>query len=463
MAYREVLWVLLFVLAWFPVAMLAVSSVAGGVEEYPQDFSIYNRNWNGLSNYRTEIESTGRSVLAIQSSMSVISRYDGQAVLVIVGPVKDFSLEAVLVIFEHLRMGGGILIADDFGTAPSSFYLLNTLLAAQMGGQLPADGIVAFTGGVLLDLNSYDKSPKLPVIRDLRVGLDEGALTQGVGSIHLNWATALSPRSIIGMAGIAWTTNRAWCDLNISAPDPYPDGNEWNGSLPVVGAIDMSAVTSGLMTGRMVVVSDASVFINDMLDRGDNRRFSSNIIDWLSHGNTSMPVVFCENLLVTPINSAEFFYGLYLSRILWLSTMPMLSALYPLITVIGIRRYIPDTRRPEVKPMSEVFMRRGQTYFGERMAYYRMQGNYARIVKMIYRKLVRDLKRTYGWTDYDPKRVWAILSYKSPRLKEEDFFKTIERIEELSAKPNTKIWESELMNLFFFMNDIHALLVEAHK
>ena len=173
-----------------------------------------------------------------------------------------------------------------------------------------------------------------------------------------------------------------------------------------------------------------------------------------------MPVVFCEQLLAEPVMSAEFFFGGFMDRMLWASTNLLLAPLYPLITAVGIKKYLPDMKKPEVRSVSEVFMRRGQTYFSERMTYYRTEGNYARVVKMIYRKLRRGLTKKYQWFDYKPKKVLDLLQYKDPTMKEDEFYKTISRIEEISSKPSMKIRESEMMKLFFWMTNIQDRLIE---
>lgn len=464
MGWKEYGQVILFFLSWIPVAFLAVGPLVGGTSSYNYDFSIYNDTEFGLSQFSSSISDTGRDVLSIQASMSVATRYNGSAVIVIMGPVRDFSLDAVLVIYSHLLAGGGVLIADDFGSANSSMTLLNLFMGALSGDNRSA-GLLSFTGGVLLDLDSYDptKEPRLPIIRDFRVGAEGGALTAGVTELHLNWASAINPYSMLGQAGIAWTTPRSWCEKNISDPTPDPDPDEWSGSLPVAGAIDLSG-EDGSIGGRIVAVSDPSIFNNDMWGRfSGNQRFSSNIIEWLTHGDTTQPVLFCETLLEIPYYESEFFFGLYLGRVLWLSSMPWLSAIYPIFTAVGIRKYLPDIKKPEVKSVSDVFLRRGQTYFSERMTYYRTEGNYARVVKMLYRRLRRGLRKTQQWTDYDPEKVWDIMRYKDPKLKQDDFFKMIKRIEEISADPNTKIKESEMMELFFFMRNIQSHMIDTPR
>ncbi|MGQ4912664.1 MAG: hypothetical protein ACP6KW_10885, partial [Candidatus Thorarchaeota archaeon] len=136
------------------------------------------------------------------------------------------------------------------------------------------------------------------------------------------------------------------------------------------------------------------------------------------------------------------------------------SALYPLVTALGIRKYLPELKKPEVKSVSDVFLRRGQTYFGERMTYYRTEGNYARVVKMLYRKMRRGLRKKQQWTDYDPRKVWELMRYKDPSLKEAEFFRTIKRIEEISSNQHMKIKESEMMELFFFMRNIQSQLID---
>ncbi len=460
MGWKEILQVILFILAWVPVGILAGSTLVGAESSYAYDFSIYNEEYDGLSQFANNIESNGRDAMSIQASMSVASRYNGSAVIVIMGPVRDFSIDAALVIFTHLMAGGGVLIADDFGSANSSLALLNFLMNSFIGDNT-TQGLLSFLDGVVFDLDSYDKEPRLPIIRDLRAGLDGGALTAGVSELHLNWASAINPYCLLGRGGIAWTTTRTWCETDITNSTPYPDDHEWNGSLPVVGAIDLSA--AGNSSGRLVAISDPSIFNNDMWRFPDNRRFADNVIEWLSHGDTTQPILFCEQLLEIPWWESEFFFGLYLGRVLWLSSLPIFAAAYPLITTLGIRKYLPDIKKPEVKSVSEVFLRRGQTYFSERMTYYRSEGNYTRVVKMLYRRLRRGLRKAQQWTEYDPKKVWEVMHYIDPKLKESEFFRAIARIEEISANPNIKIKENEMMELFFFMRNIQSHMIDTRK
>ena len=469
MGWKEILQVVLFLLSWVPVGMLAGYTLIGAEPVYTQDFSVYNEDWNGLSQFRVSIEDTNREVRSIQASMSVLARENGSAVLVIMGPVRDFSLDVTLVVYTHLLAGGSVLIADDFGTANSSLSLLNTLMSGLLpGGPIgnQTKGLLSFTGGVLLDLDSYDpiKEPRLPIIIDFTnpygFRTDGGALTQGVTDLHLNWASAINPYCLLGQAGIAWSSRRSWCETNITDPTPDPVNETWVGSLPVVGALDFSSEDNP-NGGRIVAVSDPSIFTNDMYGQfSGNRRFAANVIEWLSRSDTTQPIVFCEELLAVPWNTGEFFFGLYLGRVLWLSSLPFLSALYPIFTALGIKKYLPELKKPEIKSVSDVFLRRGQTYFGERMAYYRTEGNYARVVKMLYRKMKRGLRQQQQWTAYDPKKLYELMRYKDHKLREAEFFATINRIEEISADSNMKIKESEMMELFFFMRNIQSRVID---
>ncbi|NHJ12629.1 MAG: hypothetical protein EAX95_03095 [Candidatus Thorarchaeota archaeon] len=458
MGWKEAVQVILFILSWAPIGLLAGTTIAGVGEVYGQDFSIYNEGWNGYSEFRTAVNESGYDVKSIQSSMSVLSRYQGSAVLVISGPVIDYSADTLLVMFQHLLAGGGVLIADDFGTSNNSLFLLNQFMQPQIGSAVPGlnfTGLLTFTKGVLLDLDSYDKDPRLPVIRDIV----PHPITQGISELHLNWASTLNPTSLMGYFGVAWTTDRAWVEPNIDDPNPWPDEGEMAGVLPVAGAIDLSASFPG--AGRLVALSDPSIFSNDMWDRfSDNQRFGLNIINWLAQGQRNYTIAFSENLLAVPWNSPEFFFGLYLGRALWLSAIPWLAPLYPLITVMGIRKYLPDPKKPEVKSVSEVFLRRGQTYFSERMIYYRTEGNYSRVVKMLYRRLRRDLTKKNRWTEFSVKKLWELMQYKDPKMKQEEFLETISRIEEISSNPGMKVKENEMMELFFFMRNIQSLLID---
>ena len=464
MGWKEGLQIGLFILAWIPITVLAGVTVLGVPPNlYDQtDFSIYNTNWNGCSDFRIQIEQDGFTAQSIESSMSVISRYNGSAVLVIMGPVRDFTIDATLTVFLHLMAGGSVVIADDFGTANSSFVILNNLLLGQTGSQpylsgLNVSGFLSFTKGVVMDLDSYYSSPRLPIIRDFH---PSHPITAGVTDLHLNNASAITPTSAMGYTGIAWTTPRSWSETDLDNVTPSPDPDEWAGSLPIIGAIDMSGILGN--GGKLVAISDPSIFINDMWQNFEgNRQLGRNLINWVTDGDTEIPVVFCEQLLEIPLTSGEFFFGAFMGRMLWASTNILLAPVYPLMTAIGLKKYLPDMKKPEMKSVSEVFMRRGQTYFSERMTYYRTEGNYARVVKMLYRKLRRSMRNKYQWTDYDSKKVWELIRYKDPKVKQTDFFKIIERIEEISSKPSTKIRESEMMKLFFWMKNIQDKLIEA--
>ncbi len=462
MGLKEGLWIVLFVLVWLPAGFMVGSTLTGASGTYTQDFSIYNTEWNGLSTYRSMVEENGNQVLAIQSSMSIVSRYNGSAVLVIMGPVRDFSADTVFSIFGHLSNGGSVLVADDFGTANSSFYWLNEYLFSMMGGaqleQAGVDGFLSFTRGLLLDLDSHDTSPRFPIITDFV----SHPVTNGVSDLHLNWASTLSPTCLLGspLAAVAWSSTRSWCETNTSQPDPSPDPGEWAGRLPVAGVLEVPSLTGG-RSGRLVAISDPSIFTNDMLEKfAGNQRFGMNILDWLSFSDAETPILFCEQLLAVSPNSAEFWFGQFLGRIMWMSAIPFIAPLYPIMTALGIKKYLPEIKKPEVKNVSEVFLRRGTTYFSERMTYYRTEGNYARVVKMIYRKMRRGLQTKHMWDQYDSKKMWALARDKDPRLTEDKFFKTVRRIEEISAKPGMKIRESEMMSLFFWMRDIEKLLIK---
>ncbi len=52
------------------------------------------------------------------------------------------------------------------------------------------------------------------------------------------------------------------------------------------------------------------------------------------------------------------------------------------------------------------------------------------------------------------------MKYKDSTLKKAEFFALIDRIEEISADPNLKIKESEMMEIFFFLRNIQALLID---
>ena len=202
---------------------------------YPStaDLGIDNPHWNGLS---VLVRYYGVKVV---SSLSCEATDPLTSALLIVGPQKPFERGEVEAIRDFVREGGLLIVADDFGTG-------NQLLR-EMGLE------VRLGGGLLLDPLRKYKDRALPKVR-------AGNLT-----LVLNYATVIEGG---GFKALAYSSPYSFLDLNLNLK--YDPG-EPKGPFPVVAEIPY-----GL--GKVVVISDASPFINSMLTLGDNREFLSELV-----------------------------------------------------------------------------------------------------------------------------------------------------------------------------------------
>ncbi len=449
MNIKGVAQLLIFMLSWLPIVMIAT-----GVNVTPTfPYSIYNTQWNGLSDLKTELENQGYTVKPIFSTVDIASRYHGDAVLVIIGPVMPFTESATLGLWAHLAEGGGVLIADDFGSTNNSLIPLNALFMglAAGSGALPSNvkSLISFEAGVLYDIDSYDEYPTHPIITDIS---SSHPIMNGVHSLELNRGTALKYNSLINMAGIARTTARSWCDRN---GDELPNENEIAGHLAVVGVIPRM---EPVLNGSIVVTSDPDIFTNDGLTKADNNVFALNAINYLADYNTSKTILFAENLLQWPPYSPEYIFGAILSRATGFSTNAIIAPLFPILAALSVKRWIPEVKPPEVKRMTEIFQTKSETFFTTTLESYKLSKDYAKAIKMLIRKLKRDLMRRKAIDVFNAAEIYTILQDKGSSMSEKQFYSLWERLMRVIENKDKKLEEEEFLDLFFFIKNIEYAL-----
>mgnify|MGYP000026503271 CR=1 FL=1 len=239
-------------LAGFVVVILVVLGVATVTST--ATLAPYNSGWDGTSTARTTIaaDSTAPPVVV---DTAAYSRFEGNGTLsVIIAPREPYSDREVAQLRTFLARGGTILVAEDRRTGTNQ-------LLAQLGVSARIDG------RMLRDPQQYYRSPDLPVITDTA----NESLIRGVEQFTLNRGTVL--RSTNGTA-VANTSDFAYVDRNGNG---QLDRSEQLQSYPVVSSERVGA-------GRVLVVSDSSVFINQMLDRSGNRALLTQLIE--SHDRT---------------------------------------------------------------------------------------------------------------------------------------------------------------------------------
>jgi hypothetical protein len=184
-----------------------------------------------------------------------VSRYDdadpGRTVAVVLSPDRAYTDREAARVRAFVRSGGTLVVAEDFG--PNG----DRLLAAVGAG-------TRFDGALLRDERSAWRSPAMPVANDVT---DRSAPYVGrVGSLTLNHGTTLDPGSDATV--LVRSSPFSYRDANGNAS---LDDDERLASHPVVAVEPVGE-------GRVVAVSDPSVFLNTMLEREGNRRFARHLL-----------------------------------------------------------------------------------------------------------------------------------------------------------------------------------------
>lgn len=225
----------------------AVTVLFASTASAQRDFSPDNTEWNGLSEL----------VLVAQEeelSLEVVDRLDvgtldADAAVLVVGPVHEPSIEGLSAL---LRAGARIAVADDFGASDA------LLEAFHIDRREPTPHrATALRGNEALLI----ARPRGPHALSLRVDALVTNHPQVIRHLELEPIFAFSDSEALVLAG-------------------------------AVG------------TGRLVVISDPSVLINNMLELGGNRRFAANLLRYLAGISPGAEDSVPRRILLVPPNAA---------------------------------------------------------------------------------------------------------------------------------------------------------------
>ena len=230
-----------------------------------EDFSTYNTAWNGASDAKALASSDGyttRSVFALSEIGS------GDGVLFMLNPNSSVSFSAsdASTLQSFVKNGGVLVLANDFGNG-------NAVLSG-----LGVSSEARFNGSLLEDNVSKGVDAAHPLITDVNAS----GITGGVHELYFNYGTALD------VSGTNVTV------LARSAPTSYLSTSASANLSATTGAHPVLA-TFTYGDGRIVLLSDPSVFINDMLGQADNQQLLTSMFANLTGGNTAAPIMFDES------------------------------------------------------------------------------------------------------------------------------------------------------------------------
>lgn len=214
-------------------------ALVGAMSSSSTPYGPYNGEWDGTSDLRQ----TSGVDTRVAISTSVYETVDAtEATAFVLAPQRAYGPIATARVRQFVRRGGTLVVATE-STAT------NDWLAA-LGGSARVDE------GLVRDEQSNYRSPALPVATNVSAH----PLVEGVDQLTLNYARTIRPN---GSTVLVRTAPTAYLDRD---DDGAFDANESVGSYPV-------ATVDRLGAGRLVLVSDASVFTNALATREGTRAF----------------------------------------------------------------------------------------------------------------------------------------------------------------------------------------------
>lgn len=236
-----------------------------------EDFSTYNTAWNGASDAKALASSDGYATSSVFALSEIGS--SGGGVLFMLNPNSSagFSASDASALQSFVQNGGVLVLANDFGNG-------NAVLSG-----LGVSGEARFSGSLLKDNVSKGLDAAHPLITDVNAS----GLTAGVHELYFNYGTVLD------------TSGNNVTVLARSGPTSYlvaPAGGKviaTTGARPVLATLNYG-------NGRIVLLSDPSVFINDMLGQADNQQLLTSMVANLTGGNTAVPIMFDESHGASP-------------------------------------------------------------------------------------------------------------------------------------------------------------------
>lgn len=242
--------------------LLTLLSVGVLMSTSTSAFGVYNPAWEGTSSLRDQASAVDADTTVVTNTSEYAKADPTSTVAVILSPDSPYTSEEAANVREFVRSGGTLVVAEDFGSHTNP-------LLDELGVQTRIDG------RPLRDERRYYRSPDIVVAPDV----EEHPLTGGTSQITLNHGTALRANESRVLAN---SSEFSYLDANRNAS---LDSTESMTSYPVV-----TLETVG--DGRVVVVSDPSVFINAMLERPGNEQFVRSlfsghetiVLDYSHHG-----------------------------------------------------------------------------------------------------------------------------------------------------------------------------------
>lgn len=441
--YQQGLLLLVLVFAFIPLLSPIIDQGTNN-----QNFSIYNSNWNGCSEFKTTIENEGYDVRAIQSSLSATERINKSVLLVMLGPNKFYNpLYEIPYFIDFFNGSNSLLLCHDHGSTYELLWeIFFTNILNPGTNNIP---VTVFPDGYLRDNQSFVKNPLFPVLQTSEFNDPNNLITQDITkNIVLSKATAAAGGPLIPYFGwdvVANTSGvHSFVDKNNDKKYVYEDDSiDLSFMAPYLGDVNESMLKlplgypftptvfmkKDLGNCRIFVSSDASLWNNELIDHPDydNKQLAINVIDWLARQDEGKSkddwVVAIDEAHIRPettndISSAGIF-GYLMRYVIQLSTNPLSAWIYPLLAIYTLRKFLPRDREEKEKKEIEKQEKkedklrfRTSSFFAKKINWYHEKKKYRQALLLLFRRLERKLNAQLGDRKITPKNVAEFVEAK---------------------------------------------------
>ncbi|NHJ21713.1 MAG: hypothetical protein EAX91_12270 [Candidatus Lokiarchaeota archaeon] len=477
--FKEALFIVIFIFCFIPLFGPIFDQ---GVND--QNFSVYNNDWNGSSDFRQAIKNDGYEVMSIQSSLSATERLDKSILLILLGPNQFynpiFEIPYFLDFFRYDNTSStrnSLFICHDHGSTSTLLWeiYLASLLDPSLMGKIP---VTIFANGILRDNASFDTAPDFPVIKSFSTH----PTTIGISQVILSEASSVVGGPFISYFGwdlVGSSTDYGYVDKNgdhkYNFDDDYVDLSFIGGALPgfptkwPLGGYSQGVfMAKDIGNSRIFLSADASLFNNELIAESayDNLQFGLNIIHWLTYGEPKQNwVVVFDEAHIRPEFSRDMtsagIFGFITQYIIHLSTNPITAWIYPLLAVYSLRKYLPKKDKKKEKKKAEEIDRaeererfRTSSFFAEKIEWYREKNRYGKALTLLYRRLERKLNAILQGRKITTQNVLDFVIAKEPKITKSKvrriskFMDTMIAIKEGKSKVKN---EQDFENLYFEM------------
>ncbi|UCD01546.1 MAG: hypothetical protein JSV23_00530 [Promethearchaeota archaeon] len=488
--YKQALFVIIFIFVFIPLFSPLIDQ-----GKNDQNFSVYNDNWNGGSDFKRAIENDGYDVMALQSSLSANDRLINTTInnklktsilLILFGPNQFYDpIFEVPYFIEFFKGRNSLLICHDHGS--TSTLLWEIMIAGIFAEtQIP---ITIFPDGILRDNSSYDTTPEFPIIKSFN-SHPTTTTPNLINQVILSRSSCAAGGEFItafGWDSIGSTTDYGFIDkddngmynspeddLNLGfmnflediLPIPFPD------TFPLGGYSQHVFLAKDSVSQRIFVSADASLFNNELINEGgyDNMEFGINIIEWLTYANEGVNkdewIVVFDEAHIRPEYSRDLssagIFGFIMQYIVHLSTNPITAWIYPLLAFYSLRRYLPkkDKKKEEQKiaeeeeKKEEMARFRTSSFFAQKIEEYKDKMKYGDALKLLYRRLERKLNSQLRGEKITTQTVIDMVIAKDPsttKLKTKRLSKFMDRILAIKEGKYKVKTDQDFEEIFFEM------------